>query len=70
MTAYVESNFVLEHALQQEQSDACNGILDLAASGRISLVAPAFSLSEPHQALALKERAGAGPVQSILCSSR
>jgi hypothetical protein len=57
MTVYVESNFVLEQALQQEQCDACNAILDLAASGRISLVVPAFSLAEPHQALALKEKA-------------
>jgi hypothetical protein len=57
MTVYVESNFVLEQALQQEQCDACNGIVDLAASGRISLVVPAFSLAEPHQALALKEKA-------------
>lgn len=57
MTVYVESNFVLEQALQQEQCDACNAILDFAASGRISLVVPAFSLAEPHQALALKEKA-------------
>jgi hypothetical protein len=57
MTVYVESNFVLEQALQQEQCDACNAILDLAASGHISLVIPAFSLAEPHQALALKEKA-------------
>lgn len=56
MTVYVESNFVLEQALQQEQCDACNAILDLAASRRISLVVPAFSLAEPHQALALKEK--------------
>jgi predicted nucleic acid-binding protein len=56
MTVYVESNFVLEQALQQEQCDACNAILDLAAVGRVSLVVPAFSLAEPHQALALKEK--------------
>jgi hypothetical protein len=57
MTVYVESNFVLEQALQQEQCDACNRILDLAASDRISLVVPSFSLAAPHQALALKEKA-------------
>ncbi|HEY6339875.1 MAG TPA: hypothetical protein VIY49_00155 [Bryobacteraceae bacterium] len=56
MTVYVESNFVLEQALQQEQCDACDAILDLAASDSISLVVPAFSLAEPHQALALKEK--------------
>lgn len=57
MTVYVESNFVLEQALQQEQSDSCDAIVNLAASGDISLVIPAFSLAEPHQALALKEKA-------------
>jgi predicted nucleic acid-binding protein len=56
MTVYVESNFVLEQALQQEQSDSCDAIVNLAASGDISLVIPAFSLAEPHQALALKEK--------------
>jgi hypothetical protein len=57
MTVYVESNFVLEQALQQEQCDACDEILNLGASGAIFLVVPAFSLAEPHQALALKEKA-------------
>jgi len=56
MTVYVESNFVLEQALQQEQSDSCDAIVNLAASGDISLVIPAFSLAEPHQALAQKEK--------------
>ena len=56
MTVNVESNFVLEQALQQEQSDSCDAIVNLAASGEISLVIPAFSLAEPHQALVLKEK--------------
>jgi predicted nucleic acid-binding protein len=55
MTVYVESNFVLEHALQQEQSDSCDAIVNLAATARISLVIPAFSLAEPHQTLRQKE---------------
>ena len=54
---YVESNFVLEQTLQQEQCEACDEILRLAVSGAISLVIPAFSLAEPHQALALKAKA-------------
>lgn len=57
MTVYIESNFVLEQALQQEQSEACDEILILAASGAVSLVIPAFSLAEPHQALMLKAKA-------------
>jgi hypothetical protein len=54
---YVESNFVLEQALQQEQCDSCDEILNLAVSGLLSLVVPAFSLAEPHHALALKAKA-------------
>jgi len=56
MTAYVESNFVLEIALQQEQCDACNAIVELAEAGRLILVVPAFSLAEPHVAVAGKEK--------------
>jgi hypothetical protein len=57
MTVYVESNFVLEQALQQEQSESCDAIVNLAATGDISLVIPAFSLAEPHQVLRQKESA-------------
>jgi predicted nucleic acid-binding protein len=57
MTVYVESNFVLERALQQEQSESCDAIVDLAAAGDILLVIPAFSLAEPHQTLRQKENA-------------
>ena len=52
MTVYVESNFVLEHSLQQEEWDSCDAILDLASKGRISLVVPAL-----HIAIAGKEKA-------------
>jgi hypothetical protein len=48
MNVYVESNFVLEQALEQEQSDSCQRLIDLAAAGSIHLVIPAFSLAEPH----------------------
>ena len=56
MTVYVESNFVMEQALQQEQCEACDRIAELASSGTITLVIPSFSLAEPHQALALKKK--------------
>lgn len=56
MTVYVESNFVLELALQQEECDACNAIIELASEGRLVLVVPAFSLAEPHVAIASKEK--------------
>jgi hypothetical protein len=56
MTVYVESNFVLEHSLQQEESDSCAEIIHLAAKGRIALVVPASSLAEPHVAISGKEK--------------
>ena len=57
MTAYVESNFVLEQSLQQEECDSCAEIIDLASKGRIMLAVPAFSLAEPHVAILGKEKA-------------
>src|SRR5271157_3172471 len=56
MKVYVESNFVLEQSLQQEECDSCAEIIDLASKGRISLVVPACSLAEPHVAISGKEK--------------
>jgi hypothetical protein len=52
MIVYVESNFVLEIALQQEQSVAANQILHFAEAGRIELAIPVFSLCEPYSTVA------------------
>jgi hypothetical protein len=57
MTVYVESNFVLEQSLQQEECDSCAELIDLASKGRILLAVPAFSLAEPHVAILGKEKA-------------
>ena len=57
MNVYVESNFVLEHALEQEDFDSCTKIIELAANRQIRLILPAFSLAEPHQAIAGKVKA-------------
>jgi len=57
MTVYVESNFVLEHSLQQEECDSCDEFMVLASNGRILLAVPAFSLAEPHVAILGKEKA-------------
>jgi predicted nucleic acid-binding protein len=57
MTVYVESNFVLEQSLQQEECDSCAEIIHLASNGRITLAVPAFCLAEPHVALLGKEKA-------------
>lgn len=51
MNVYVESNFVLELALLQEQSDSCEQLLDLCGSGRTALAIPAYSLAEPYETL-------------------
>jgi hypothetical protein len=32
MNVYIESNFVLEQALQQEQSESCQRLLSLSAA--------------------------------------
>ena len=51
MNVYVESNFVLEQALEQEQSESCQRLLSLATTGSVGLFIPAFSLAEPHISL-------------------
>ncbi len=57
MNVYVESNSVLEYALQQDESDPCIEIVKLASDGKLRLLVPAFSLAEPHQAIAGKAKA-------------
>ena len=48
MIVYVESNFVLEVALGQEESPSAESILVLAESSKIELVFPGFSLKETY----------------------
>lgn len=55
MIVYIESNFVLEIALEQEQSQAADSILSFAERGEIKLLYPSFILSEPFEAL-MRER--------------
>jgi hypothetical protein len=57
VNVYVETNFVLEHALEQEQCESCEELIRLASAGSIRLVVPAFSLAEPHIALMSKDKA-------------
>ena len=56
MNVYVESNFVLELALAQEQSESCGEILSLCEARRIRLVVPAYSLAEPYETLARHQK--------------
>ena len=56
MNVYVESNFVLELALAQEQFESCEGILSLCEAGNVRLVVPAYSLAEPYETLTRRQR--------------
>lgn len=51
MRAYVESNFVLELALEREEAESCRNILNLCESGRLDVVIPTVALAEPFYAL-------------------
>ncbi len=51
MNIYVETNFVLELTFEQEQSENCEQILELAETKKIKLILPAYSLAEPHEKL-------------------
>jgi len=54
MNVYVESNFVLEQAFEQEQCESCDRLIEISREGRIRIVIPAFSLAESHIALMRK----------------
>ena len=56
MIVYIESNFVLELALEQEQHAACSSILARCKTGKVKLVIPAFSIAEPYQTLGRRFR--------------
>jgi predicted nucleic acid-binding protein len=56
LTLYVESNFVLEIALGQEQAAAAEKLLVAAETGEIEIAIPGFSLSEPFSRLTRTNR--------------
>jgi predicted nucleic acid-binding protein len=49
VNVYVESNFVLELALLQEQHAACEAIVRLCEAGDLRLILPAYSFMEPFE---------------------
>ena len=51
MDVYVETNFVLELALLQEQHESCEKILRFQQTGKIRLIVPAYSLIEPFETI-------------------
>lgn len=56
MNVYVESNFVLELALLQEQHASCEEILRLSETGAAQIVIPAYSIAEPYETLVRRHR--------------
>lgn len=65
MNIYVETNFVLKLAFEQEQSESCEKILDLSESKRIKLILPAYSFAEPHEKLS-RQATSRQKLQSLL----
>jgi predicted nucleic acid-binding protein len=56
MNIYVETNFVLELALLQEQHEGCEKIIALCEAGRATLVLPAFCIGESYETLIRRAR--------------
>lgn len=56
MIVYVETNFVLEVALGQEQAEAAAEILNRAEGGEIELAIPYLSLVEPFSTVTKRHR--------------
>ena len=65
MNIYVETNFVLELAFQQEQCANCEQILELCNVGLAKLIIPAYSLAEPHEKLS-RQAKGRREIQQLL----
>lgn len=51
MNVYIESNFILELALLQAQSESCENIVSICEAGKVKLVLPAFCIAEPYETL-------------------
>ena len=58
LIVYVESNFILEVALSQEEASAAKSILDLARLGTLELRVPSFALCEPFSTISHRGREG------------
>ena len=51
MNVYVESNFLVELTLSQQEHKSCEEIVELCVSGHHSLVVPAFCIPKSFHAL-------------------
>lgn len=56
MNVYVESNFVVELALLQEQRNICERILEVCGNDGVQLVIPAYCLAEPYEAMTRRRK--------------
>ena len=54
MIVYVETNLLVEIALDQEQAESARRIVDFAKAKRIQLVLPAISIAESYWAISAK----------------
>jgi len=70
MIAYVESNFVLEIALGQEQSASAESLLVLAETGSLDLILPSLALAEPFATVTQRERGRRRLVNDIATTLR
>jgi hypothetical protein len=51
VNVFVETNFVIELALEQQEATSCESLLQLARDRAITLLLPAYSFVEPHETL-------------------
>lgn len=56
MNVYVESNFVLELALRQPESESCRMLIDHAEKLEVTLIVPAYSLAEPYETITRRRK--------------
>lgn len=56
ITVLIESNFIFEIALNQEQAYYCTQLISLCEKGLIQLVIPAYCLVEPYEKLNRQEK--------------
>jgi predicted nucleic acid-binding protein len=53
---YVETNYILELAFAQEQSESCQRLLEISEQGNLKLVIPAFSIGECFETLVRRSK--------------
>ena len=56
MNIYAETNFILEIALDQEEAESCNYILNLCKEHRAGLIVPGYCFAEPHETLRRRQK--------------